>query len=494
MARGSFRLVLAMSILFLLHFHFVKRRATGASFKVRRRSWIGESRLDLKQVKPSERKLRRDAMAIFRAALTAADSGNAVRQHLSVTSRHLRAGTIPLPLEDFDRIFIIAVGKAAVDMAAAIEAIIGTRLIGGIAVTKHGHTTRRLRRVQVIETGHPIPDSSGARASRQVEELLRDLNARDLLLVAISGGASALLPSPAAPITLAAKQKTTDLLLRRGATISELNAVRKHLSTLKGGRMAALAYPATVVSLLLSDVIGDPLDVIGSGPTAPDPSTFGDALNVLNKFDLLEKVPITVRTRLEEGARGQIPETPKAGDSLFNNVHHVIVGSNRLALQAAARHAKRLGYRSLVLSTGMQGETRQVALVHAQILREIRASRNPIPPPACILSGGETTVTVQGTGQGGRNQEFALAAALAIAELPNVLVLSAGTDGTDGPTDAAGAIATGETVERGRRLGFDPVLHLAANNSYPFFDALGDLIQTGPTGTNVMDVHLLLAG
>ncbi len=448
----------------------------------------------MKQVKISERKLRRDAIAIFRAAVAAADSGNAVRKHLSISARYLTAGTIRLPLKNFDSILAIAIGKAAVAMAAAIEEIIGARLSGGIAVTKHGHAARHLSRVQIFETGHPIPDIAGLRASRVVEELLRDLTARDLLLVAISGGASALLPAPATPITLAAKQKTTDLLLRGGATIAELNAVRKHLSMFKGGRLAALAYPATVLSLLLSDVIGDPLDVIGSGPTAPDSSTFADALNVLNKFDLLEKVPAAVLRHLEAGAHGQIPETPKPGDSLFDHVHHVVVGSNRLALQAAARHAKALGYRPLVLSTTMQGETRQVALVHAQILREVLASGNPIPPPACVLSGGETTVTVQGTGQGGRNQEFALAAALAIAGLPHALILSAGTDGTDGPTDAAGAIATGHTTHRALRLGFGPAIHLAANDSYPFFNALGDLIRTGPTGTNVMDVHLLLAG
>ena len=398
-----------------------------------------------------------------------------------------------LPLTRFDRIFLIAAGKAATEMSAAVENVLGSRLSGGIALTKHGHSRVRVPRVRIFEAGHPIPDAAGIRAAREIIELLRGTNARDLVIVAISGGASALLSAPAPPMTLLAKQRTTDLLLRAGADIFELNAVRKHLSMLKGGRLAALAYPATVVNLLLSDVIGDSLDVIGSGPAAPDPSTFADAITILKKFQLLERVPRAVRTRLEAGARGEVLETPKPGDPVFTNVHHVVVGSNRLALQAAAKKARSLGYRCLILSSSLQGETREVARVQAQILREVLASGNPVAPPACILSGGETTVTVHGGGKGGRNQEFALATVSAIAALRNVMVLSAGTDGTDGPTDAAGALATGTTLEKARKLVLDPAEHLIRNDSYSFFDSLGDLIRTGPTGTNVMDIHLLLA-
>ncbi len=398
-----------------------------------------------------------------------------------------------LPLENFDRIFLIGAGKAAVPMAAAVEKIVAARLTGGIVVTKYGHAQSPLRRLQTIEAGHPIPDAEGIRAAHAIAGLLQQLNARDLLLVAISGGASALLSAPAKPVTLRAKQKTTDLLLRAGANIFELNAVRKHLSSLKGGRLAALAYPATVVSLLLSDVIGDSLDVIGSGPTAPDRSTFADAVVILRKFDLLGRVPNAVRERLEAGVRREIAETPKPADPVFKNVHNVIIGSNRLALHEAARKARELGYRTLILSSTMQGETREVARVHAQILREVAVSGNPMSAPACILSGGETTVTVRGEGRGGRNQEFALSAAIALEGIPRVLVLSAGTDGTDGPTDAAGAIATGETLHRATQAGLDAAAHMGRNDSYPFFDALGDLIRTGPTGTNVMDIHLLLA-
>lgn len=433
-------------------------------------------------------------MAIFRAALAAADAGNAVQRHLACTATHLTAGNLRLPLRNFDRIFVIAVGKAAARMACSIEKILGERLTDGIVVTKHRHAPVRPRRMSVVEAGHPIPDAAGLAGAHTIHHLLQELNARDLLLVAISGGASALLTAPAEPVTLQAKQKTTDLLLRAGATIFELNAVRKHLSMLKGGRLAALAYPATVVGLLLSDVAGDPPDVIGSGPTAPDLSTFVEAIAVLNKFDLWKRVPATVRARLEAGARGEIAETPKPSDPLFDNVHNVVIGSNRLALEAAAQKAKILGYRALVLSSTIQGETREVASVHAAILREAAFSGNPVSRPACILSGGETTVTVRGSGKGGRNQEFALAAAMEISGIPNVLILSGGTDGTDGPTDAAGAIATGETIARAQHNGLNAAEHLLRNDSYPFFDALGDLIRTGPTGTNVMDIHLLLAG
>jgi glycerate 2-kinase len=444
-------------------------------------------------VKRSETKLRRDALRIFQAALGAAQAGAAVRRHLSLSRGQLRAQGLRFPLKDFDRIFLVAAGKAAVEMAATIEAILGRRLTSGIAVTKHGHAQQPLRRTQVFEAAHPIPDLAAVEASTAVRRLVQELNARDLLLVAISGGASALLAAPATPVTLEAKQQTTDLLLRAGANICELNIVRKHLSMLKGGRLAALAYPATVLALLLSDVVADPLEVIGSAPTAADSSTFADAIAVLERFDLLARVPRVIRTHLERGVRGEIAETPKPGDPLFKTVHNVIIGSNRLALQAAAQQAKKLGLRPMILSSTMQGETREVARIHAEILREIISFGDPIPLPACILSGGETTVTVRGNGVGGRNQEFALAAALAIQGLDNVLVLSAGTDGSDGPTDAAGAIATGATVHRARRLGLDAAEYLAANNSYAFFDALGDLLKTGPTGTNVMDIHLLLA-
>lgn len=398
-----------------------------------------------------------------------------------------------LPLAAFDRIFLLAIGKAAPRMAAAVEEILGPLCTGGIVVTKHGHLDCRFKSCEAVETGHPIPDEAGFAAGRSVQAMLRELNARDLLIVAVSGGASALLPAPPDGISLAAKQQTTELLLRAGANITELNTVRKHLSILKGGGLVSLAYPATVVGLLLSDVIGDAIDVIGSGLTAPDPTTFGDALSVLEKYELQARVPGAVLAHLEAGAQGAIAETPKPGSEIFKALHDVLVGSNALALGAAANKAKQLGYRTLVLSSTMQGETREVARVHAQILCEVVRSGHPIRKPACLLAGGETTVTVKGSGKGGRNQEFVLAAAMEIAGLENTAVLSCGTDGTDGPTDAAGAIATGKTIERAQLDGLDPAQHLRRNDSYSFFERLGGLIKTGPTGTNVMDIHVLLA-
>ena len=436
--------------------------------------------------------LRDDALEIFWAGVKAANAEQAVRRRFILEGESLVIDSLRIPV--FPRIFVVAIGKAAPQMAAALESVLGPRLSGGIVVTKHGHMNHALDRLSVIEAAHPIPDEAGARAASAVAELLADLTSKDLLIVAISGGASALLCAPLNGISLAAKRQTTDTLLRAGADIFELNCVRKHISLLKGGNLAALAFPATVVSLLLSDVIGDPLDVIGSGLTAPDSSTFGQAMTILRKRKVLDRIPKAVREHLERGAHGEISETPKPGDKVFNDVHNIVIGSNRIALEAAASEAERMGYRTTILSSRIAGEARNAAQFHTAVLLEAVASGNPVRPPACILSGGETTVTVRGDGKGGRNQEFALAMASALAGTPEVLCLCAGTDGTDGPTDAAGAIVTGETFWHAEQKGLDPTDYLARNDSYRFFDALGDLVKTGPTGTNVMDINILLAG
>jgi hydroxypyruvate reductase len=438
--------------------------------------------------------LREDATAIFRAALAAANANHAVRRHLERSEGQIRAGYAHYRLTDIQRIVLIAAGKAAPPMAEAVEEIAGDRFTRGLVVTKHGHSASYTGRCDVIESGHPVPDAEGIRAGQAVIALLDELTAKDLLIVAVSGGASALLCAPLNGITLAAKQQTTDLLLRAGADIHELNCVRKHLSQLKGGHLAARAYPARVLSLLLSDVVGDALDVIGSGLTAPDPSTFSQAIQILEKRAAWPQIATEIREHLEKGARGEIAETPKPGDGVFENVSNVVVGSSRQALEAAAEEANRRGYRPLILSSRIQGEAREAARLHADILWEAITSGHPVHPPACILSGGETIVTVRGSGTGGRNQEFALAAAMALQGADNVLSLSAGTDGTDGPTDAAGAMASGDTVARAQALGLDAADFLARNDSYAFFDELGDLVKTGPTGTNVMDVNIMLAG
>jgi hydroxypyruvate reductase len=322
-------------------------------------------------------------------------------------------------------------------------------------------------------------------------DLVARATGRDLVLAVISGGGSALLTLPVAGLTLAELQQTTDLLLRCGATIVELNTVRKHLSQIKGGGLARLAGPAPVASLILSDVVGDPLDVIASGPTVADPTTFAEAWAVLERYHLVARMPAAVRERLRAGLEGAVPDTPKPDAALFQRVHNVIVGSNRLAAEAAVQAAREAGLNALLLSTFVEGEARQVAHVAVALAKELVTYDRPVSRPACLVWGGETTVTMCGKGKGGRNQELALAAAVSMAGLPGVLLVALGTDGTDGPTDAAGAVASGETMARASSVGLDAVAHLENNDAYPFFDTLSDLIRTGPTGTNVNDLILI---
>ena len=424
--------------------------------------------------------LSKDAARIFGAALKAADPARAVERAFPLNRRALAR---------FDSIYVLGAGKAGAAMAKPIEKLLGTRLItAGLINVKYGHTSPRLRRIELNEAGHPIPDANGERGARRMADIAERAGADDLVICLISGGASALLPLPAPPVTLEQTRKLTKLLLHSGANIHEMNTVRKHISLVKGGQLARLAYPATVVTLILSDVIGDDLDVIGSGPTVPDRSTFADARAVLEKYNIWDRVPAAIRERLA----GNAAETPKPGDRVFAKVSNIIAGSNRMAVYAAAREAKALGYHTLVLSTFIEGETRDVARVHTAIAKEIRASGRPLKPPACVISGGETTVTIHGEGLGGRNQEFALAAAMDIAGMKDVLIFSAGTDGTDGPTDAAGAFADGRTIERAKASGLDAAAFLTDNDSYHFFEALAGLVKTGPTGTNVADVRIVL--
>ena len=376
-------------------------------------------------------------------------------------------------------------------MAKALEEILGDRLTEGWITVKYDHGMP-LKKVRVMEAGHPIPDEAGLQATRFLLDRLQECTAEDLVLGAFSGGGSALSPAPRPPLELSEKQETTRLLLDCGATIFELNAIRKHLSVCKGGQLAKIAYPATLVSLILSDVVGDTLDAIASGPTVPDSSTFADCLQIVERYALSEKLPPPVLKLLRDGAQGLIEETPKAGDPVFQRVQNLIVGNNRSALLAAAQKAEQLGYHTLILSSFIQGEAREIAHAFAAVGKEIVASGHPVSPPACILAGGETTVTIRGGGKGGRNQELALAAALAIEGWPQIAILSAGTDGSDGPTDAAGAFADGDTCRRALQKGINPQAYLLNNDSYNFFKELEDLLITGPTRTNVMDVICLL--
>ena len=428
----------------------------------------------------TRRSLRRQVAAIFRAALRAADPHDAVLRYLARRD-----------YSRFRHIYVIGAGKAGASMARAAERALGGRITGGLVNVKYGHLAK-LRRVELNECGHPVPDEHGVAGAERIAEIASSAGAGDLVLCLISGGASALLPLPAPPVTLAEKQEVTRLLLASGADIHEINCVRKHLSAIKGGQLARLAWPARVEALLVSDVIGDNLDVIGSGPAAPDPSTFADAAEVLDRYGIRDKVPAAVRARIDQGVASTLDETPKPGDKLFARVRNTVVGGNRLALDAAARHARQLGFRTLVLSSSVAGETREIARMHAAIAREVAEFGRPVKPPACIITGGETTVTLRGGGLGGRNQEFVLAAAIELAGSAGVVVLSGGTDGTDGPTDAAGAIADGGTVAAAAAKGLDARRYLDDNDSYHFFEAAGGLLITGPTRTNVMDVRLVL--
>jgi glycerate 2-kinase len=437
------------------------------------------------------KQLRADARGIFEAGIAAVDPVEAVKRHLGRTGDILHVADRRYELPTYRHVYVVGTGKASARMARGLEEMLGESIDSGVVVVKYGYSTPT-RRVDIVEAGHPIPDPAGVEGTKQIIDTLRKAGNDDLVFFLVSGGGSALLPCPADGLTLEDKQRTTQILLDCGATIHEVNSVRKHLSKVKGGRLARLAYPATAIGLILSDVIGDRLEGIASGPTVPDTSTFSDCLKIVERYQLQGKLPPVVRAFLEQGARGGIEETPKAADPVFEKVQNVLVGSNRLALQAAKQKADALGYNSLLLSSSVEGETQTVAAVHAAIAKEISATGGPVRRPACVISGGETTVTIRGGGLGGRNQEFALAAALHIEGLEGVVILSGGTDGTDGPTDAAGGIVDSGTLRRATANGLDAGDYLRRNDSYHFLQSTGDLLITGPTYTNVMDLHVML--
>ena len=430
---------------------------------------------------------------VLQAALAAVEPGQAVRRFVSRDDDRLIVGDQAYRLADFRRVVVIGAGKASAPMAAAVEEVVGDRLpIEGSVTVRYGNSAPT-RHVRIREGGHPVPDSACAEGTQAIVELMEDVDERDLVVCVISGGGSALLTLPDDDLSLEDLQRTTDALLRSGATINEFNVVRKHLDAVKGGGLARLAGPARLVTLMLSDVVGNPLDAIASGPTVADTSTWSDAAAVFDRYGLWDQVPAPVARRLRAGVAGDLPDTPKPGDPLFERTQAVIVGSNLLACQAAASAASDAGFSTLVLTTYVEGEAREVSRVLAGLLREVDASGHPLQRPCCLIAGGETTVTIRGGGRGGRNQELALSAAFSLQGTRDVLLASVGTDGSDGPTDAAGAFVDGTTLDRARALGLDAARYLADNDSYTFFDRLGDLIRTGPTNTNVNDLYVLLA-
>ncbi len=433
--------------------------------------------------------LRTVVTELQRAALEAVDPAAAIGRYVYRAVDVLSVAGRFYDLASCEHIFVVGGGKAAVPMAAAISNILGDWLTEGVVVTKYEHTQgRSIPRIEIIEAGHPTPDENSVRGARAVAELSRRATERDLVICLISGGGSALMTLPVEGLALADLQALTEALLRSGATINEINTVRKHCSAIKGGQLARLVAPAQLVTLILSDVIGDPLDVIASGPTVPDPTRVADAREVLERYESEE-----TRASLKNRASA-LQETPKEGDPAFEQVRNVVVGSNRLAALAAVEKARSLGLEALLLGTYLEGEAREVAKAAAALAKGMQAQGDPLSPPACLVWGGETTVTIRGKGKGGRNQELALSAALALDGWEDVLMMALATDGTDGPTDAAGAVITGETLARARELGLDARSALEDNDSYHFFDALGDLIRTGPTGTNVNDLLFVLAG
>jgi hydroxypyruvate reductase len=449
---------------------------------------------------------------IMAAALDAVDPAAAIHRYLRRDGSLLHAGERTYDLRHYQRVFVVGAGKAGTPMARAAAEIVGDQLAGGVVLVKsYGDAeienaelkvqNERPRdqfsilnsQFSIVPAGHPIPDERGVAGARRIARLLDQTTERDLVIALISGGGSALLTLPAEGIGLAELQALTNILLRCGANINEINTLRKHLDQAKGGGLARLAQPASVLTLVLSDVIGSPLDVIGSGPTVPDTSSFGDAYAVLERYDVVADTPAPIVDRLRRGMAGQIAETPKPGDQQFARVQNLIVGSNPQAAAAALGAARAAGFNTLLLTTFLQAEAREAGRVLAAVARELADSGQPLARPACLIAGGETTVTLRGAGRGGRNQELALAAVPDLAGLPDVALVALATDGGDGPTDAAGAVATGATLARANALGLDPAAHLARNDAYPFFEALGDLLKPGPTETNVNDLAFVFA-
>jgi len=447
--------------------------------------------------------LKKIARDIFMQAVEAADPYKGVQNAVSVEGDDIVIAGERYYSDRYTRVIVVGAGKASARMGQGIEDILGDRISEGWINTKDGHAVP-LKRINVHECGHPVPDMRGIEGTRHIINLLSTASKRSedesaagentLVICLLSGGGSALMPAPADNITLFEKQEVTSLLLNAGAAIEELNAVRKHLSVLKGGGMARIASPAKLCVLILSDVIGDRLDTIASGPAVVDRSTFADCVEICTRYKVFDILPPSVRERFLGGVRGEIHETSKPGDAYLAAVQNILIGNNRMSVESARKKASDMGFNTLVLTTVLEGEAAEIGTVFASIASEVKESGNPVCEPACIIAGGESTVTVKGDGKGGRNQEMVLSAARSLAGMSDVAFLSGGTDGTDGPTDAAGGVVDGETYSVGKKIGLDIHGYLERNDSYNYLKNVGGLLMTGPTGTNVMDIQIILAG
>ncbi len=437
----------------------------------------------------ADTKARTIALECIEKAIEAADPQIAVQRNVKLSGEELRIGSYKINLKKADRIIVVGGGKASGRMAETLESILGDKIESGVVnVLKGTESLFKTRRIVLNPAGHPIPTTEGVKGVKAMLSLLKGLTSRDIVITLISGGGSALMPYPIEKISIEDYVEVNKLLLKSGADINEINAVRKHLSRIKGGWLAKYAYPATVFSLIISDVVGDPLETIASGPTSPDPYTFTDAYNVLKKYDLLDKVPSNVLDTLRAGLSGYLPETPKPGDKIFEKVRNIIVASNSIAVNEMVKYGKHMGYKCLNLSSYIEGEAREVGKVLACIARGIDKAGVPVKRPALIVGGGETTVHVVGEGLGGRNQEVVLGSVEKLSDIEGCALCSVGTDGIDGVTDAAGAIADGKTYKKGLDMHLKPEDYLKNNDSYNYFKRVGGLVITGPTLTNVADI------
>jgi glycerate-2-kinase len=438
---------------------------------------------------PKIQKSRALALQSLQYAVNKVDPTHLLNAKIQVQKGILKIENHQYNLSEFSHVYIVGGGKASGKMAQAMEELLGPHLTAGVVIVPYG-AKQKTRLIKIQEANHPVPDQNGVEGTKQIVSIAEQAGVDDLLICLLSGGGSSLMPFPKNGVSLQDKQEITSAILKSGAPITQVNIVRKHLSEFKGGWLAKKAFPATVLNLVLSDVMGDPLDSIASGPTVPDNSTFSDAKAVLENYHLWDKAPVSIQNLLADGIAGKVDETPKPNDTAFHKVHNIIIGNNKTAATAAIEYLSSKGLNTVLLPNLMEGEAREVGAALSQFAC---SDKLPFPKPVGIVAGGETTVTVKGTGKGGRNQELALSAALSLPEFDECVVATFSTDGVDGPTDAAGAVLDGYTLKRAKGQGLNPEVFLAENSSYGFFKQISDLIFTGATSTNVNDLCVIIA-